>query len=78
MIWSVDFIAHVICLAFSTKETFRDGYVISLHKSLFWNLRVLIFGRWVRTGDEVIVREDGEVFIVDRVKVCYFPQNHPR
>jgi 4-coumarate--CoA ligase len=26
---------------------------------------------WLRTGDEVIIREDKEVFIVDRLKVFY-------
>jgi acyl-CoA synthetase (AMP-forming)/AMP-acid ligase II len=25
---------------------------------------------WVRTGDSVVINEDGELFVVDRVKVC--------
>jgi acyl-CoA synthetase (AMP-forming)/AMP-acid ligase II len=29
------------------------------------------FFRWVRTGDEVIIKEDGDVFIVDRLKVRF-------
>jgi hypothetical protein len=31
------------------------------------NLHVLF--RWLRTGDEVIVNDDAEIFIVDRLKV---------
>lgn len=25
---------------------------------------------WLRTGDEVIFNEDGDMFVVDRLKVC--------
>lgn len=28
-------------------------------------------GRWVRTGDEVKVDENGDVFVVDRLKVTF-------
>lgn len=25
---------------------------------------------WIRTGDELVRRENGDLFVVDRVKVC--------
>ena len=33
------------------------------------NARLTYLDRWVRTGDEVIVNEKNEIFIVDRIKV---------
>jgi acyl-CoA synthetase (AMP-forming)/AMP-acid ligase II len=30
-----------------------------------------LFYSWVRTGDSVVINEDGELFVVDRVKVCF-------
>ena len=28
------------------------------------------YPRWIRTGDEVLFKENGDVYIVDRLKVC--------
>lgn len=36
------------------------------------NARLTYLDRWVRTGDEVIVNEKNEIFIVDRIKVGFF------
>ena len=35
--------------------------------------------RWLRTGDEVKFDKDGNIFIVDRIKVCrsLHPSPHP-
>lgn len=35
------------------------------------------YDRWLRTGDEVTVNEDKEVFIVDRLKVSADVPNVP-
>jgi len=31
---------------------------------------ISLFLSWVRTGDEVMFAENGDMFIVDRLKVC--------
>ena len=51
-----------------TKETFIDGYEIFLHLCAFYNS---CSSSWLRTGDQVIIDENAEVFIVDRLKVNY-------
>lgn len=60
---------------FRTSETFIDGYV-NLYVTSYVVRRnqrsyvdVTFFYRWVRTGDEVKIGEDGEMVVLDRLKV---------
>jgi hypothetical protein len=51
-----------------TKETFIDGYEKYLHLRAFCKF---CSSSWLRTGDQVIINENAEIFIVDRLKVKY-------
>ena len=55
----------------ATRETFQDGLVqfASSSTSEFATDNQCLFDRWVRTGDEVVFNEKGDMFIVDRKKV---------
>jgi 4-coumarate--CoA ligase len=47
-----------------TKDTYVDGYVCSTMLTPLTQRH-----SWLRTGDEVLFRENGDLFIVDRIKV---------
>ncbi len=58
-------------LLLRTAEVFVDGCVVS---SPIANADTFpdTFSRWVHTGDEVVINEKKELFILDRMKVCLY------
>ena len=46
----------------------------SAHGRIWNRIHPPPYSRWIRTGDEVLFRENGDMFIVDRLKV----RRHPR
>ncbi len=53
----------------STAETFKDGCVYHLiFQTGILFLDIVGSHRWLRTGDEVKLNENREVFVVDRIK----------
>ncbi|OSX61497.1 hypothetical protein POSPLADRAFT_1046843 [Postia placenta MAD-698-R-SB12] len=60
----------------ATRESFIDGYAVDSFLRITTSNRVALNHRWFRTGDEVVIHANGDIFITDRIKELIKVKGH--